>query len=313
MSAPALDARQLRDAFGTFLTGVTVVTAQPPDSAPVGFTANSFTSVSLAPPLLLVCPSRHLNTFPIFNTCAHFAVNILAEDQRDIANRFAFHHDDRFAGINWDACAQTGSPLLRGAAATFSCRTHQRVDGGDHIVLMGEVLAFSTGAAAGLGYASGGYFTRTLERRAAQLSHEARLLNVGIILEHQGKVLLFADDDGHLTLPQVQTAQHTGSLETLRAYLAATGIDAQIGAVYSVVEDARSGAHSVYYRGEAATAAACGYGAYYSLEEAARRAAPHLSVMLQRYQMEHRRGSFGFYIGDATAGEVHHPTPTSGV
>ena len=311
MSAAAMDARQLRDAFGAFITGVTVVTAQPPEGAPVGFTANSFTSVSLNPPLLLVCPSRHLTTFPIFNTCAHFAVNILAEDQREIANRFAYHHDDRFGATAWRACAQTGAPLLDGAAATFSCRAHRRTDGGDHIVLMGEVAAFSASGAPALGYANGGYFGLALERRADALAHQARKFTVGVIIEHAGKVLLYSapGGGGRLALPQVQVAQHTGSLVALQEFLAAAGIAAQIGAVYAVVEDARSGAHSVYYRGtvDADAAADCGGGAYYPVAEAAARAETHIAIMMRRYEMEHRSGDFGFYIGDATAGEVHRP------
>ncbi|MEP0940380.1 MAG: flavin reductase family protein, partial [Rhizobiaceae bacterium] len=87
MSAP--DPRVLRDAFGAYMTGVTVVTARRADGVAVGFTANSFTSVSLDPPLLLVCPGKFLSSYETFASCTHFAVSVLAEGQKDIATVFA--------------------------------------------------------------------------------------------------------------------------------------------------------------------------------------------------------------------------------
>ena len=90
------DPRALRDAFGSFMTGVTVVTALGPDGNPVGFTANSFSSVSLDPPLLLVCPGKFLSSFEVFANCTHFAVNILAEGQEAGANTCASVKCDRF-------------------------------------------------------------------------------------------------------------------------------------------------------------------------------------------------------------------------
>lgn len=310
-----MDARRLRDAFGAFITGVTVVTAMGDDAQPVGFTANSFTSVSLAPPLLLVCPSRHLSSFAVFNRCSHFAVNILAEDQREVANRFALpapRHGSRFENTPWHPCAQCGSPLLEGAAARFSCRARERFDGGDHIILLGEVVSFAAAHTPALGYANGGYFGQTLERRADELTHEARALTVGVILEHNGKVLLCHGENGH-TLPQVRVARHTGSLAALQSYLAAAGIRADIGAVYAVVEDARSGAdsvHSVYYRGDAHDGDARGIGGYHPVPALADAAAPPLKTMLRRYALEHQSGNFGFYIGDSDTGDIHHPTPS---
>lgn len=153
-----IDRRLLRQAFGSFLTGVTVVTTRNTDGEPVGFTANSFTSVSLDPPLLLVCPARSLSSFSAFAQCAHFAVNVLAEGQEEVSNTFAGFKGDRFARVAWRADSD-GSALLEGAAAQFSCRTSQIIPAGDHIVLIGEVKCFTVSEKCGLGYSAGTYFS----------------------------------------------------------------------------------------------------------------------------------------------------------
>lgn len=299
------DKRQLRDAFSAFITGVTVVTARNEDGVPLGFTANSFTSVSLSPPMLLVCPSRHLSSFSTFNQCRHFAVNILAENQRDIANRFATADIDRFAGIAWRDCPHNGSPLIDHAAAVFSCVTHRRVIAGDHLILIGAVNDYSCSGAAALGYANGGYFSLDLERRADALAHQARTLTVGIIIEHAGKVLLCPTENDKLTLPQVQVADHSGSLETLQQFLQDAGLAVDIGTVYAVVENKNNGAHSIYYRGNINTTAQQQLGNFYPIAELAQRAEESLTVMLQRYYQEHTGGNFGLYIGDQDAGNIH--------
>ncbi len=152
-----LDSSKLRQAFSTFMTGVTVVTALDRQGKPVGFTANSFTSVSLEPPLLLVCPGKNMHLFEIFNQCEHFAVNILSEHQQDVANTFANKASDRFAQVKWYTGKQ-GCPLLEGVVATFSCHVYQRVDAGDHIILIGQIDEFQQLGSHGLGYSNNGYF-----------------------------------------------------------------------------------------------------------------------------------------------------------
>ncbi|MEO0403013.1 MAG: flavin reductase family protein, partial [Pseudomonadota bacterium] len=153
----------LRRAFGSFMTGVTVVTARQADGTPVGFTANSFASVSLSPPLLLVCPGQFLSNYDAFATCTHFAVNVLAEGQEDISNTFAGYKGDRFARAAHHDDLH-GVPVIAGATAQFSCTTHQALPAGDHCVLIGEVRAFHHTDQPGLGYVSGAYFSRGLER-----------------------------------------------------------------------------------------------------------------------------------------------------
>ncbi len=151
------DHRALRGAFGSYMTGVTVVTTLTGEGVPVGFTANSFTSVSLDPPLLLVCPGKSLSSFGTFARCTHFAVNVLEAHQKDVANIFASDQRDRFAKVSHETNAQ-GVPLIKGALVQFSCVTEQRIEAGDHLILIGRVETFAHTDGDGLGYASGRFF-----------------------------------------------------------------------------------------------------------------------------------------------------------
>ncbi len=144
--------RQLREALGRFATGVTVVTAATPQGA-VGITANSFTSVSLDPALVLWCPARASRRFPAFADAAHFAIHVLGAEQRDLANSFA-------AGAGaFDPVAHSpeGVPLLPGVLARFDCALHAAHDGGDHSIVVGRVLRTELRDGAPLVFAGGAY------------------------------------------------------------------------------------------------------------------------------------------------------------
>jgi flavin reductase (DIM6/NTAB) family NADH-FMN oxidoreductase RutF len=140
MSAPhAVSAVEFRAASGLFASGVTVVTRRLPDDAPYGMTVSSFTSVSLDPPLILVCIERNARFLRDLSTEQPFAVNILSEQQQHVAARFADRkEEDRFSGIEWSAGWQ-GVPLVLGVVATFACKLHQYIQSGDHFILIGEV------------------------------------------------------------------------------------------------------------------------------------------------------------------------------
>ena len=133
------DARTLRDALGCFATGVTVVTAFDTGGEPVGLTANSFTSVSLDPPLLLVCIARTSSSLKALESAGHFAVNVLHIGQQPASSLFAVPGEDRFRQTPWQR-GRHDAPVLSNALANFECRRHQMHDGGDHIILVGEVL-----------------------------------------------------------------------------------------------------------------------------------------------------------------------------
>ena len=129
----------MRDALGCFATGVTVVTALAPDGTPIGLTANSFTSVSLDPPLLLVCIANGAGSAPALREAGHFAVNVLQIGQQPASNRFAGNGEDRFSGTEWSE-GVAGVPVLSSSLGSFECRRHAVHDGGDHFVLVGEVV-----------------------------------------------------------------------------------------------------------------------------------------------------------------------------
>ena len=135
---PSFSNTDFRAALGTFATGVTVITARDENGARVGLTANSFNSVSLAPPLVLWSLSRNASTMPAFSRGSHYAINILASDQRHIAERFASKDIDRFADIalREGAC---GAPIIEGALAVFECFNRSQYAEGDHIIFVGEV------------------------------------------------------------------------------------------------------------------------------------------------------------------------------
>lgn len=133
------DPRTLRDAMGCFATGITIVTALDGKGMPVGLTANSFTSVSLDPPLLLVCIANTAGTAPALRGAAHFGVNVLQIGQQPTSNRFATKGEDRFANQPW-APGQTGVPLLGGSLVSFECQRESLHEAGDHFILVGRVV-----------------------------------------------------------------------------------------------------------------------------------------------------------------------------
>lgn len=135
----ANDKRALREALGWYATGVAVVTSVAADGRPLGLTVNSFSSVSLDPPLVLFSLDRGAFSLPEFVAAGHFAINILSEDQRDLSTVFARPLADKWSGLAYDRW-QTGSPILRDTLASFECRTEATYDGGDHLIFLGRVM-----------------------------------------------------------------------------------------------------------------------------------------------------------------------------
>ncbi|WP_444940891.1 flavin reductase family protein [Microbulbifer sp. ZKSA004] len=134
--------RLLRDTLGHFATGVTVITTQDTNGQPAGMTANSFNSVSLDPALVLWSIDKQSMGYKAFTTREHFAVHILRADQQHVSNLFAGRGADKFGQVNWYE-GPNGIPRLEECAAYFHCRRAQCIDGGDHTILLGEVLEFA--------------------------------------------------------------------------------------------------------------------------------------------------------------------------
>ena len=129
----------LRRAFGAFTTGITVIGARSTDGRLVGMTANSFTSVSLEPPLVLFCPARSLAAFDVYSTAPHFSVSVLPAHSEALSNHFARANTTKWETEPHDL-GKTGTPLLSGALASFECEVVARHDGGDHLIVVGRVI-----------------------------------------------------------------------------------------------------------------------------------------------------------------------------
>lgn len=152
----AFDGAAFRKALGSFATGVTIITTRDAAGASVGLTVNSFNSVSLNPPLVLWSLAENSNSLRTFRAASHWAVHVLSSDQEALSGRFARRGEDKFAGVEVEP-GLGDVPLLRGCSARFQCRTAFQYDGGDHVIFVGEVLAFDRVDVAPLVFHAGGY------------------------------------------------------------------------------------------------------------------------------------------------------------
>ncbi|KAF0140125.1 MAG: putative Flavin reductase FMN-binding [Rhodospirillaceae bacterium] len=140
--AMIVDSRSFRNAMACFASGVTVVTARAVDGRLLGVTVSAFTSLSLDPPLVLLCLDRqtlHVQAF----TSGAFAVNILKEDQKELSIQFATHDGDKWRGTTYET-GETGVPFLKGCLATIECDVETTYDGGDHVIIVGRVHRLSS-------------------------------------------------------------------------------------------------------------------------------------------------------------------------
>lgn len=141
--------QQFRDALAQFATGVTVICASHRDGRYVGFTANSFNSVSLEPPLILWSLSRRSLSLPAFEAVERYSVNVLSAAQVELARRFSRPHADRFDGVPY-RLGWAGAPLIQGCVAWIECSHHAQHRAGDHVVFIGDVHACERGHGSGL-------------------------------------------------------------------------------------------------------------------------------------------------------------------
>ena len=294
----ALDPRALRRAFGAFATGVTITTTLDPEGAPVGFTANSFASVSLEPPLLLVCLAESASSCAAFRAAGRFAVNILSARQRALSTAFATRGADKFAGVSWRG-ARTGAPVLEGSVAWFDCRTHEIVPAGDHVILIGRVVAFDHGAAPPLGYCRGAYVGFGLDGEA--LSPHAGGVRVSAIVERRRAALLRETEEGGARLPSGPAFGPASAPESLLGELAAAGIWAELPFVFASYDVGDT--HHVVYRGAAPEAGEPAEGWRFAAFDALPldRMARHEADVLRMYAEERAAHAYGRYVGDAAS------------
>ena len=298
------DLRQLRNAFGTFLTGVTVVTCREESGIPRGFTANSFTSVSLRPPMLLICVDKTAESFDVFTQSEGFAVNILAETQVETSGLFASKCADKFDIADWSE-SENGNPILEGVCAWFDCKRDQVIDAGDHIILIGRVESYDYNGNMGLGYVRGGYLSLGLEQSALEaVSGDAEVI-VGAIVEYDGKVLLIENAvTGELQVPASGLDGASGSLGKLQNCLAQLGIGISLSVLFAVFENEKTGQQSIYYRAKADSDLAGNK--FWSFDEIPwqRIESDAIKIMLQRYIDESKRQRYGIYFGSDRDGAI---------
>lgn len=298
----ALNPRELRNAFGSFMTGVAVVTGRDAAGLPVGFTANSFSSVSLDPPLLLVCPGRFLSSFDAMVSCTHFAVSVLAEGQEEVSNTFASYKGDRFAQVDHRLDLHQ-IPVIAGAVAQFSCETRQVVEAGDHAILVGEVRDFTHSERLGLGYVGGQYFSLGLERAA--LESVTGSVVCGAIIEQGHHVLLEKTPEGFC--PPRITAKDRGNLRNeLGEALSNRGIPVELGPAYSAFDDVRARTHHAYFLASATDCIPNGSLQAVPVRDLASLSytSPAITKMMARFAIESQTRSFALYLGDSERGDV---------
>ena len=139
----AINPKDFRNTVGLFATGITVITTVDENGKAIGLTANSFTSVSLNPPIVLVCIDRAVTSFNAFQTAGEFAVNILGSEQTEISNKFATSGDEKWLGVEFETWAGR-APILQNCLANIECKTREIHESGDHIIITGEVTTLAS-------------------------------------------------------------------------------------------------------------------------------------------------------------------------
>lgn len=153
----AISKDDFKAAMGAFASGVTVVTTVDPQGRKWGITVNAFSSLSMEPPLCLICIDNRAGSVDALKAAEAFAVNILGADQQEVSDRFASRIDDKFEGIVHDAGSATGCPLIKGALVTVECDVRDITDGGDHQIFIGTIKSVHVGDGQPLVYWRGGY------------------------------------------------------------------------------------------------------------------------------------------------------------
>ncbi len=300
-----IDPREFRQALGKFATGVTVITTREDDGTPRGFTANSFTSVSLDPPLILVCIACSAASCDVFTNAGHFAVNILADEQKEISNLFASQRADKFEIADWRA-SQNGTPLVDGALAWFDAANHQVVDAGDHVILIGRVTDFGSREGQPLGYFSGNYFNLDIESSLVDAIASNANTVFGAIYEKEGSILILDDGgDKPVSVPEVGRDGKDCKMSDLTKAFETHPLNGKIDFVYAVLDDQRRQSVTVYYRGHATGDAPPGY-RFVRFDEIPWDRVCDIAVkaMLERYIAEANSNQFAIYMGNENEGVV---------
>ena len=299
--------RNLRQALGSFPTGVTVVSCLDKNKNPLGFTANSFTSVSLDPQLISICIDKESFNIDSFSITKHFAVSVLSEDQQSISTTFATPNEDRFQNVEWRT-EDTGTPIIENAVAWFDCNTRQVIDAGDHLILIGEIIAFDSSPKTPLMYLRGNYVNLGLEQKMLlAMENENTKIVVGAIIEWHKKVFLLKDKTNNsLYFPSASRLGHIDDNDSLLGILKNLKISINEHYLFSVFEKAEDKTSLIYYRAQVKEALEDMDDYFYPFDdipfdklsdEASR-------IMLKRYIKERELNAFGIFVGKESEGKV---------
>ena len=304
----SIDPLDLRRAFGTFATGVTIVTTAGEDAKVYGFTANSFTSVSLDPPLLLVNIAKSAYGVQIFTGARGFAVNILAEKQRELSNTFASRGADKFANTSWTT-KSTGSPVFDDVIAWFDCEFFNQVDAGDHVILIGKVLDYGYSSDSPLAFCWGAYLSFGLSPEMLQMISSSGNLRVGALIEFDGKLLMqTSPDSGEVGLPVADSVGDADTENSLVGLLSLAGIDAHLPFFYAAY--LHDSTRYIYYRESLRSVENLDQNHQFQFIEFD--AIPWQSIqdnaittMIKRFLSERSLDNYAVYIGDYDQGDVY--------
>lgn len=298
----------LRRVLGSFVTGVTVVTTIDRQRCPRGMTANSFASVSLDPPLVLVCIGQSAASHDEFYVADGFAINILSAEQEELSALFASKSPDKFENIAWWR-GDSGSPVLDDVLAWIDCATHKKITMGDHLIMFGRVLGLGLSQGVPLSFFNGTYTNLNIDKEINMFPPPP--LMVGGIVETKGRILLCRDEGGW-TIPAEchRGIVSSGRNEFVQKCLA-LGFPIEPVFVYSIFTNSDGSLFTVYRCSVDADARIPPLDLADDMRLFDIDQLPHAKIstrpmrsMLQRYIHERECDRFGIYVESADGGQV---------
>jgi flavin-dependent trigonelline monooxygenase, reductase component len=304
------DSRALREMLGSFMTGVTVVATRLPDGNARAFTANSFTSVSLEPPLVLVCLAKGSWSLDVFVNSQLFSINVLSEEQRETSNAFA----SRDPVLKAQAIAELAgdeTAYIAGSLTTIICERHDVLDGGDHVILLGLVREFQTNMGQPLGFFRGRYVS--IGPSIQELEQADASLIVGGILEYEGKLALCRKSGSPAwAIPSASMAPGERHGAVLSRLFANLGVSAEARHPYSLFQEVNERNTTLIFSVETSAEVVPGMrqngselGLFGPEDKPWELINGEMKQgVLQRYFQERDEGHFGIYFDTTSGGRV---------
>lgn len=303
------DISHYRQVLGSFMTGVTIITTIDADGRPRGLTANSFTSVSLDPPLVLFCVDYRAASYETFQQASGFAIHVLGSEQQELARTFASKSESKFEGLVTDT-GVSGAPILRDVHGWLDCELSDVVIAGDHAIVIGEVKRYSTAPARPLGFYQGRFFGFNTDQEISATVPQSAKITVGWMMQSQdGNVIAVPAADGGLALPQSTLSASRIHAEALTAEATELfGLPTSTEFLYSVYEG-RDEQLTLVYRGQVfADSEALRDAGFLALPpgdvDPLQFRAPGEEAVVDRYLEELANARFGLYAGSLAEGSI---------